>query len=309
MNLIQKLKSYFINYTFLEPLAAGESYSTNIKIRRNFDKSIWAGKISNPLPAVIENFRGTGKPYIRRVDFRDLDHRAILGFRLARLADLKNLKVKIIPLKRVENFNSASISHQKIDDNIFLTEFKGQSLTRYLQSNAFPTFEASDIQNKEEVIRSFVFNLWIGNYDNKDKDYLVDENKNLISIDYHLLGPGFKDDSRLALGAWGEAFDINYPPDTGWCIGNGELLNYLKNHSNDWRPFEQTIKKINSISKFQIKFAMRGLKFYKQGTKENINSLFFSFLFGRKSKLEEAIRAWITSDYPLVTLPKDNGIL
>jgi len=309
MNLIEKIKSYLFNYTFIEPLAAGESYSTNIKVKKNFDKSIWAGKISNPLPDILENFRGTGKQYIRTVDFRDMDHRAMLGFRLAKLAGLKSLQTRIVPLKRVENFDEDSIKHEKIDDNIFLTEFKGQSLTSYLQSKSFATIETSDIRNKDEVIKSFVFNLWIGNYDNKDKDYLVDEANNLISIDYHLLGPGFRSDLGLALGAWGEAFDINSPPDTGWCIGNGELLNYLKTHTKDWRPFEQSIKRVNSISKLQVRFAMRGLEFYKQGTMENINDSFFDFLFERKVRLEETIRTWIDAGCPLTPLPKDDGIL
>src|SRR6185436_9629088 len=185
------LNSLF-KYKFIEPIAINESYSTNIKVVRNFDKSFWVGKISRPLPAKIDNFRNTGKPYIRNVDFSDLDDRAMLGFRLARSAGLNSLKTKIIPINRIENFDSQKTAHKRVNDNIFLSEFKGQSLSTYLETHSFDSFEVSDIKNKNEAIHSFVFNLWIGNYDNKDKDYLVDDDKNLISIDYHLLGPGFQ---------------------------------------------------------------------------------------------------------------------
>lgn len=309
MDLIKKLKSYFFNYTFLEQIAIGKSYSTNIKVQKNFDGSIWAGKISNPLPARIENFRNSGKPYVRRVNFSDLDSRAMLGFRLAKLVNLKSLEAKIIPTKKIENFDTSIIKHQRIDDNIFLTKFTGQSLESYLQSNGFSNFETSDIKNKDEVIKSFIFNLWIGNYDNKDRDYLVDENKNLISIDYHLLGPGFKDNSEFALGAWGEAFDMNNPSDTGWCIGDGQLSSYLKNHTKDGQILEQTIKIIGSIPESEIRSAMRELKFYNQGTKENINDLFFNFLLQRRLRLREKISEWINASFPLTHLPKDGGVL
>jgi len=305
---MKKIKNYLFNYTFIKELTPGkESYNTNLKLQRNLDKSFWVGKIFRPLPDILENFYSEGKHYIREVDFRDLKHRAILGFRLAKVAGLKSLKFKTIPLKRIINFDFNTVKHDRIDNSVFLTEFKGVSLAKYLSSKCF-TFEGSDIKNKNEVIYSFVFNLWIGNYDNKDEDFLVDEDKNLISIDYQVLGPGFLDNFKLALGAWGESFDMDNPQDTGWCIGDGELLNYLRNNVNHWETFAKAIDKINSISKIQIKWAMRGLEFYNQGTKENINNLFYHFLLERRSKLEQSIKDWIKAICPIVDLPKDNGV-
>jgi len=303
------LKDYLFNYTFIEELAPGkESYNTNLKLQRNFDKSFWVGKIFRSLPDSLEDFYGKGKHYIREIDFRDLDHRAILGFRLAKAVGLNSLKFKIVSLKRVLNFDIGTVKHGRISENIFLTEFKGVSLTQYLSSKSFKSFASSDIKNKDEAIDSFVFNLWIGNYDNKDEDYLVDENKNLISIDYQLLGPGFRDNPKLALGSWGESFDISDPKDTGWCMGDGQLLNYLHDNVSCWEPFAKIIKRINSLSTMQIRLAMIGLKFYNQGTKENINDVFLNFLLERRSKLEQAIRDWIKVGCPIVDLPKNNGV-
>lgn len=306
---MKRIKNYLFNYTFIEELTPGkESYNTNLKLQRNFSKNFWVGKIFRPLPDILENFYGEGKHYIRAVDFHDLEHRAILGFRLAKVAGLKSLKFKIIPLNRISNFDPNTIKHDRINNDVFLTELKGVSLTKYLSSNYFETFESSDIKNKDEVIFSFIFNLWIGNYDNKDEDFLVDEDKNLISIDYQVLGPGFCDNSKLALGAWGESFDIDDPKDTGWCIGDGKLLDYLRTNINRWDTFKKLIEKINSLSEKQIKQAMRDLIFYNQGTRENINELFYNFLLERRPKLEKAIKEWIRAGCPIVDLPKNNGV-
>jgi hypothetical protein len=309
MDIIRTTKNYLFGYTFIEQVAMGESYSTNIKIKRNLNGSLWVGKIARALPDRIENFKKRGTPYVRTVDFRDQNERAILGFRLARLAGLRYLKTKLTDADLIKNFNFSLVPYSKISNKIFLTEFKGQPLTSYLRGHAFVCFASSDIKNKEEAIKSFVLNLWIGNYDNKDRDYLVDENKNLISIDYHLLGPGFQSDINLAVGAWGESFSMDNPQDTGWSIGDGFLLTYLKNNTHRWQEFQNEIGHINLISKRQIKNAMSGLNFYLQGTNTKINGAFFNFLLERRPKLETAIKQWFAAGCPLTKLPKENGII
>jgi len=304
-----KLENHLFGYDYLSPLAPGESYGTNIKAKRKLTGSQWAGKISRALPIHLENFSERGAPYVRTVDFRDLDDRATLGFRLAGLAGLKTLKTRIVHHRQISGLDFASIPHDKVSQNVFLSEFKGQSLTDYLKTNGFASFESSDIANKDEAIKSFVFNLWIGNYDNKDRDYLVDENKNLISIDYHGSGPGFVSNPDLALGAWGEAFDIKDPNDTGWCIGSGGLLEYLKNSREKKEIFAQQIEAISRLTPAQIKKAMRGLNFYNQGTNQNINPQYLQFLLNRKLKLKVAIDQWYDAGCPLAHLPKENGIV
>jgi hypothetical protein len=301
MKIVKKIKSHFFNYTFIEHIATGESYNTNVKLQRNLDKSLWVGKISRPL--YLPNVNNRSESYSSTGDLLDLNDRALLGFRLARSVGLNSLRVKIIPFKIVEEFDINTLSHARIDNYVFLTPFKGLSLPQYLASKSFSSLEESDIKNKEEAIRSFIFNLWIGNYDNKDKDYLVDNDSNLISIDYHLLGPTSQDNKNLSLGACGEMFDIDNSEDTGWCVGNGELLNYIKNNPNH-RCFDDTINKINSISKRRIKLAMRDLHFYNQGTQQDINRLFLNFLIERQVKLKKTIKDWIKADYPIASLPK-----
>ncbi|GEM_PF-2382965 len=299
MSIFDKIKNYLFCYTFVERIAEGQSYSTNFKIRKNLDGSIWAGKIARPLPDIVKNFNNRGTPYIRTVDFRDQNSRAILGFRLAKLVGLQTLKTKVIDADLIKGLDISTISRPKIDNKIFLSEFKGQALTDYLRSRAFKSFESSDIQNKDEATKC---------YDNKDRDYLVDENKKLISIDYHLLGPGFQDNIKLAVGAYGESFDINDPRDTGWCIGDGFLLGYLKNSTYDWETFQNEINRINTIKQSKIERSMSGLNFYIQGTNININKAFLNFLFERRPKLESTIKQWFSAGCPLASLPKENGV-
>ena len=73
--------------------------------------------------------------------------------------------------------------------------------------------------------------------------------------------------------------------------------------------FGQMIAKIQSIPQWKIKWAMRGLNFYNQGTKQNINNLYLNFLLSRRPKLEQAIKQWIAAGCPITPLPKDNGII
>lgn len=310
MNILNKLKNYLFGYSFIKPLAEGKSYSTNILLRRNLTGSLWAGKISRPLPDRIENFQASGKPYIRTVDFRDFDDRATLGFRLAQLAGIRTLRTKIITDSQVGNFNNVQITHGRVNSKIFLAEFKGQSLPDYLASNSFSSIESSGIKNKDEIIKSFVFHLWIGNYDNKDADNLVDKDGNYISVDYHESGPGFKDNIALSLGGWGEAFDLKDPGDTAWCLdgGQGFIWHYVVGHKPKLETFLPAINKILSISENSIKQAMSGLNFFIQGTSQNINREYFNFLLERRTKLKTAIQTWINAGFPYSPRPKDNGI-
>lgn len=298
------LRKYLRGYKFLKQLAKGKSYCTVILVRRNLTRTLWAGKISRALPVTLPNFRDSGKDYIRTVDFQDVDNRAALGFRLAGLAGLRTLKTKIIPANLVEGLDLQTIPYPRSSNNIFLSEYKAESLPDYVAHSSFDS-----IKNKEEIVKSFVLNLWIGNYDNKDGDYLVDSNSRLTSIDYQLSGPGFKDNPTLALGAWGEAFSIDVAGDTGWCAGGdkGVISEYFKNVRPPFEEYLVTINKILSIPESSIKSAMKGLKFYNQGTREEIGDLYLRFLLERRLKLSDAIRSWIGAGYPSTPLPKDDG--
>lgn len=309
MYLLIKIRDFLFGYTFLKLIDGGQFYNTNILLRRNLTNSLWVGKISRSLPKVMPDYFGSGKDYVRTVDFRDVDDRAKLGFRLAKLAGLRVLNNKVVSDQSVFGFDFGSINYSRISSNLFLTEYRGVSLPKYLEVRGFTNILSSDIKNKDEILKSLVFNLWIGCYDSKDTDYLVDDEKRLVSIDYHLAGPGFVSNPKLAVGAWGDAFNIDDVEDTGWCVGGDMILEYIKQANISWEDSRETIDKILSLSKTQIKLAMRGLNFYNQGTDHNINDSYLSFLLERRMKLESAIRQWIEAEYPKANLPKNNGVV
>lgn len=309
MSLREKISKFFIGYSFVRNIDEGQFYNSNILVRRNIDKTLWVGKISRRLPKILTDFYGPGKNYVRTVDFMDLNDRALLGSRLASLAGLKVLRVKIIKNKLISDFNVNSLNFSLIDENIFLSEYRGVSLPKYLLEKKFVKIEDSDIENKNEIFFSFVFRVWIGCYDCKDEDFLVDENKNIIPIDFHLFGPGFRSSVNLAVGAWGEAFDITNSKDTGWCAGGDIILEYIRSKNLPISSYEIFIDKINSIKEKEIKATFSGLNLYEQGTEKKINLSFYDFLLDRRKKLKQTIEQWINSDYGKTNLPKNNGII
>ncbi len=305
----KRIYNFFFGYTFRDVIEDEGSYSKNVLLQRNISQSYWVGKLSRTLQH--KSKRSTGEIYRRIVDFTDVDHRALLGFRLAKYVGLKSLKTKIIFHSNIEGFNFLSIDYKRIDNQVFLSKYNGVALSKYLVDNNFHSIQDSDIVNKDEVVKSFVFNLWIGNYDNKEGDFLVNDNKELLSIDYHLSGPGFVSDPTLALGAWGESFDINSVSDTAWCAGGerGGVIDYVKRQEHLAAMCQQTIEKIESLPTWKIRWAMRGLYFHHQGTKDNINKDYLNFLLSRRSKIGIAVAQWVNAGFPCTPLPKDNGVL
>ncbi len=289
MKLIKLLENYLFGYTFLEDLEG--SFNKNIKVKRNLTGSLWAGKISKSL-------RYHAPEYKRDLDFKDFDDRAILAYRLADLVGVNTLVPKIIRAERIKGWDIKEVSN-RLNDFVFLTEFNGPNLRQYLNDNNFQSLQESDIKNPESIIDDVVFHLWIGNYDKKDNDYLVDVDKTITSIDHQLSGPGFRQNKELALGGWGEGYSISTPEDTGWCTGDKIIINYLKDNNFPISKYLKTINRIKQLSRFDIVKCFQGLNFYRQGTNEQINDEYIDFLLSRRDKLEGAIQSWIVAGYPL----------
>lgn len=274
-----------------------DSYNTNLLVHEEDNpNSKWVAKISKLLSPV---------------DFRDLDNRALLAYRLASLVNIRTVEPKVVSLDQITGFDSQK-APDKINNSAFLTRYVGPDLREFLNLGG-KSIEV--IKNKEEILRSFVFNLWIGNYDKKTNDYLIDKNDEILSIDYQLNGPGFVSNSRLAIGAYAEAYDFNDPADTGWCLEGslnneiGPLLSYVQSKQFSLKDFLPTIEKIKSVLRLQIEKSFDGLIFYNQGTKQQINNVYKSFLFERRSGLENVIIAWINEGFPVSKRPKNNNVL
>src|SRR3989338_4752828 len=127
---IRRLKELLFYYSYIEDI--GKTYNRNFLLKRNLTGARLVGKISKSL---LE----------KGVDFRDLNSRAMLAYRLAALVKHKVLAPQVIPAKRISGLDLADIS-QRIDDLVFLTAFRGISVSEFLNHR-----QLSDIINLGEI--------------------------------------------------------------------------------------------------------------------------------------------------------------
>lgn len=269
----------FLNrFTYVKPLAG--SYNKSFIVKNKFTRSVWVAKFSIRLPGP---------------NFTDLNQRALLAYRLSKLVKTCVPETKIIKSGDIEyslEFMDylKSITDEIVKDGLQITRFKGIVLNEFLKFNSL-----TNISNLDELLNNFVFNLWIGNYDKKNEDYVIDQDNKAWSIDYNLLGPGFPDNS-LSLGGNAWSFKFENVADTGWCIGQ-ILSSYLK-EKNLIGIFNNEISKIENLKEENIKKSFKDLFFYREGTTDLINDVFMNFLLERKKTIREKVDLWIKAGYP-----------
>tara|TARA_B100001142_G_scaffold329610_1_gene393579 strand:- start:1582 stop:2430 length:849 start_codon:yes stop_codon:yes gene_type:complete len=264
----------------------GNTYNQNFYVNDKKSNSVWVGKLSKTLVKKGSNFF-------------DLNERATLANRLMEYLNIPTPVSKIVDSNSIKNLFDYN-SEDYISDKVWLSIFSGVTLSEFLKTNSF-----KDVKNLDIIFDNIVFNLWIGNYDRKDQDILVDQNNNLTFIDYHLWGPGFKKNSDLCLGAYAEGYDISKVKDTGWCVGAPELLGYIKKIKPSLRRFNKTIEKINSIESNNISEMLRDLTFSDENGNDLENDNFLHHLLSRREKLVEALSLWIENHYPMGKRPLD----
>ncbi len=270
------------------------SYNINFILRERLTSSLWIGKISKNLKK-------------HHVDFTDLDNRAILTYRLGKIVKtcipttkfINYSQIKFSPLFN-EFLKSINLDSILTQDKLLVTKFEGITLSNFLKFS-----KINKIKNLKQVLYNFIFNLWVGNYDKKDEDYVVDNNCLCFSIDYNLSGPGFQTNNELALGAYAQSYDIDNVGDAGWTTAP-LLIQEIRDKQYKVDFFDSEIKKIENISRKDIKNAFNGLNFFKHSTKENLNNEFVEFLTNRKSKIRDAVDDWCNQDYQRSDRPRQN---
>jgi len=135
---LTKINNRLYNYQQLNQLEIKGSYNESHYLKNQLSKKLWVGKISKKLPG--------------KLAFPDLNQRALLAYRLSKLVKTPLPKTKIVKNQTGE---------------ILLTDFKGVDMHRFLK-----LYSIDNIKNKDELLENFIFNLWVGNYDKKDSDYL-----------------------------------------------------------------------------------------------------------------------------------------
>lgn len=277
-------------YKFLNVING--SHNINFILKEKFTSNIWIGKISKSL-------RKFGS------DFNDLDERAIVTYRLGKKLNTCIPVTKYIYFNQVEFtplfdefLKAINQSETVLQDKLLITRFSGITLSNFIK---FSNIEK--IKNLNQVLNNFTFNLWVGNYDKKDQDYVIDNDLICQSIDYNLSGPGFILNKNYALGAYAQSYDLDQVEDSGWVI-SPIFLNYIKQKNYKIDFFEEGIRKIENFSNDVIEECFKGLCFYRQSSKETINEEFIKFLVERKFKLRKAIKVWCESGYLRGQRPK-----
>ncbi|MEW5746316.1 MAG: hypothetical protein AB1805_12865 [Nitrospirota bacterium] len=270
-------------YEFVEELAGGTNL--NFIIRERATSAVWACKI-------FKNSKSFAK------DHADLNDRAVLAHRLAMKTGTCVPEVRLIDASQVafspafDTFLTRYAEDTIMQRKLLLEEFGGLALENFLK-----IAKLSKIRNLEQVLHNLVFNVWIGNYDSKEHDYVVNNDLICHSIDYSLTGPGFVDDYSLSIGAYFQTYDFDNVTDTGWAIAD-VLLDEIKHKRYTVDFFHPLISVIEGLDADTIKDAFKGLNFYRFGTTARINAAYIEFLLARKEKLRSAVNAWCEAHYP-----------
>lgn len=265
------------------------NYNKSFFIRLNISRSLWVAKISHTLPPTA--------------NFKDLNQRALLAYKLSLLVDTPIPKTKILKLNQIEYSPDLiefldTIKSETIKDGILVTEFRGIPLSDFLKVHS-----VSDIVNFTEILENFVFNLWIGNYDKKNADYIIDQDNRVWSVDYNLLGPGFNTNKNLALGGYAKQFDINNVDHSGWCLGE-LLIEQLKTGKYPEELVMPIVERINNLPESRIISSFDGLTFNREASSEHINPDFIDFLLERRKVLKSKVSEWYAAGFPR-KLPED----
>jgi len=255
-------------------------------VRATENSSLWVCKISNSLK-------------VKGVDFKDLNERAVLAHRLGKLLILPFPDFQIEPIDHILGLEKYKLP-DKINTFCWLSRYIGDPLTDYLKYS-----KIENICNNHIIWDSVVFNLWIGNYDRKDSDYVVDNKNNLYLIDYHLWGPGFLLGDQLALGAYAESYSLTESQDTGWCVGAPFLLSHFIDKQFKMDKFLPMIEKIQALEDYKIRQSLKELQFTKENGEKLELEIFLSYLFKRRDLLQGVLHNWIRDGYPKGKRPKN----
>jgi len=269
------------------------TYNFNFFLREIGNNQKWVAKISRSVKDL--DFAGF-------VNFIDFDDRAMLNHRLALLVEANVPRAEFISFSQIVPsgpLRSELLNHPDLNsdnflfnkDRLFITKFEGMRLNKYLENNSL-----SVLTNLDKAIKNIIFNIWVGNYDNKNDDYIVNKKDQCYSIDYNIAGPGFHANDELALGYCAQSYSLNEPEDTGYATCE-VFLEHIKSSRFTLDYFQDEISIIESVEDDLIRDCFEDLNFVKHTSHENINEVYLHFIINRKPELRKVVEAWCNSGY------------
>ncbi len=230
-------------------------------------KSMWVGKISFKLSVIND-------PNVS--DVPDMDQRSMLAYQLARVLDIKVPEIKMIRLDAIEG-------SKKILDNIDPSknnDFTSITVSKCVGKRVSNISEA----NKNDLLRLYIFDCWIGNLDKKIGDYVMDKWGGIWGIDYQLWGP--IDTTHKTLGYCGRLYNLSTENLKRYCFPRNSFGMLQYNEA----VADNLLKKIDSLQDETIKKIVNKYNFYSPN-KNSLNTTMVDYLLLRKKHISSDIKS------------------
>jgi|SRR3989344_1891813 len=232
-------------------------------------QNVWTGKICRRITPHIVGQENS--------DVFDLNERALLAYDLATLLAVRIPHHKLVQFGRIgqrEPLDAIDKKEFYPFENILLSKVVGRSL----QKNDYPHININDLMT------IFVFDCWLGNFDKKDDDYIIDERGGLMTIDYQLWGP--VDDSGTTLGFCARLYDLTAENSIRRAVGNS--MRKVLTENLDKANYETIVRRIESLPDRKIAKLVNKCTILERGSKDKrINEYMIRYLISRKKRIRQ----------------------
>ena len=276
-----------MTYTFTGPnptpgynLTFGVTRSIEF-LRQQFFRTEWIGKITKKLST------------IDALDVYDLNQRALLAYDLSRLLGTFIPQTAMIPFASI---GATADLKDILSDSRQFYDYSMVLMSRRLSTRA--TVDDLELLDRTAILRTFIFDYFIGNFDKKDDDYVIDVDGQLWSIDYQLWGPC--DDINHALGYCGTTYDFSFDNVNNYCIGT-RLRSTLV---HDPRVVDHFVSRIEAITDRQIETLVNRYRFYARDKTRmtTINRMFIDYFLNRRHEMRGSLEAFFSANNESIAL-------
>lgn len=235
-----------------------------------FLPSKWVGKLTVKLSTL-------GDPMV--LDILDMDNRSMLAYRLAKKLAINIPRTELISFDQIERCEQLS---EVLNPSRYYN-FSKIVISKFITGERFDlNTKALERVKNTDILNLFIFDCWLGNFDKKIEDYIIDKQNKLWSIDYQLWGP--RDTSYRTLGYCARVYGITIENFKKYCLPK-PLWQHL---TFDKFLVDKFISKIKKLSKKYLEKTLDRYKFINQRG-ESLNDTLLMYLCTRVQNIESDI--------------------
>lgn len=209
----------------------------------------------------------------------DIVDREVFAYRIALILDLK-----------IPETHKAS----DLGKNILLTRFiKGKTFHELLSSKKYDFKKL----NLRPILDFIVFGWWICDYDRSLDHFVIDNKKQIWSVDWGLTGIGFPAmNIRGDIHVGVKCDQLDRIGQRSGTFADNSIVNTLikkKLINIDFKKLESIIKRIEAIDSKTIKGIVDEFDFYARCNERRINREYWEELVWRQQNLRKIFKKWI----------------